>query len=104
MSKVTLAVDSNGFPIVGALHPGKTIAVQYTNIAGINATPLVAQIVRLRSTTDCYIKFSTDGMLATSNDMFLKANQPEIFSLKADKYISAIRVTDNGTLYITIMD
>jgi len=107
--KATLETDGNGTQIQGFLHPSQTVSVAYTGVAGVNpsANPIIAQIVRIRSTSNCMVKFSSTGVLATAADMYLPANTPETFTLSQDRYISAIRdpvTAINGTLYITIMD
>ena len=102
--RVRLQIDGNGNPVQGALHPRSTVSFSYGATAGKNADPLEGQVVRLRATSDCYVRFSQTGENATSSDMYLEANKPEIFSLREDKYVSAIRVTTDGTMYVTIMD
>lgn len=104
--RATLETDGNGNPIQGALHPAQTIAIPYTATAGINAgaDPIIAQVVRIRSTTACFVKFSSSGVLAVVTDMYLPANTPEMYALSQDHYISAIRESVSGTLYVTIMD
>jgi hypothetical protein len=103
--KVVMVTDGNGVAVQGALHPKGTTAIAYTAVAGVNATPLACQVVRLHSTTDCYIKFGDLSTLAAVvGDMFLKANTPEYFTMRGDSRISAIRDSVSGTLYVTEME
>lgn len=69
----------------------------------LNLTTL-GEVIRVISTADCYIRFGlTDLVLATSNDMFLKAGIEYYFSVR-DRYLSVIRDSGDGNLYITLMD
>ena len=102
--RARLEVDGYGVAIQGCLHPCQTIAIPYTGVAGVNSGPIVAQVVRIRATTNCYVKFSSSSVLAVNTDMYLPANTPEMFSMAEDTYISAIQVASGGTLYVTLMD
>ena len=103
--KVVMVTDGNGVAVQGALHPKSTTAIAYTAVAGVNATPFACQVVRLHSTTDCYVKFGDLSTLAALvTDMFLKANTPEYFTMRGNSRISAIRDSVSGTLYVTEME
>jgi len=101
--KVTMVVDGNGVATQGALHPLSTTIIAFTDTAGVNADSFVAEVVRLIATEDCYVKFGDGDIVATSSDMLIKANQPEYFTLRGEGYISAIRVTSSGNLFVTVM-
>jgi len=103
--KVRMVTDGNGVAVQGALHPKNTTPIAYTDVAGVNATSFACEIVRLYSTTDCFVKFGDLSTLAaTSGDMFLKAYTPEYFSMRGDSRISAIRSSVSGSLYVTEME
>jgi hypothetical protein len=105
--KSRLAMDANGQSIQGAMRPrvGGSQNVSYTAVAGVSTILTDSEIVRLISTTDCHIRFGeSNAVAATSTDMFMKASEPEYFSLRGSKYISAIRDSADGTLNIQIME
>ena len=103
--KIRMARDQGADPIQGALFPSSTIKISYTDTAGINENPITAQIVRLMATTDCHMKFQDAAdSKATTADMLIKANQAEYFNLQGKQYISAIRDTANGDLFVTVME
>ena len=103
--KVVMVTDGNGVAVQGALHPKSTTAIAYTAVAGVNATPFACQVVRLHSTTDCYVKFGDLSTLAAIvGDMFLKAYTPEYFSMRGNSRISAIQSAAPGSLYVTEME
>ena len=88
-------VQIPGYPIV-------TQAVAYTGTAAASASFNVGtQMVRLRATTDCFIKFSTAGTAATSSDAFLPASETQDFSVQPGDKVSAIQSSANGTLYVS---
>jgi 3D (Asp-Asp-Asp) domain-containing protein len=43
------------------------------------------------------------GIIASSSDLLLKANQPEYFTLRGNKYLSVVRSTNDGILYVETM-
>jgi len=43
------------------------------------------------------------GIIASSSDLLLKANQPEYFTLRGNKYLSVVRSTIDGILYVENM-
>lgn len=64
----------------------------------------LGEVIRLISTSDCFIRFGlTEVVLATSTDMFLKGGEVQYFSVK-DRYLSVIRDSGDGSLYVTLMD
>jgi hypothetical protein len=103
--KIRLPVDSNGFPVQGALHPD-TVSEQVVafDASSRNATSLVCQVVRVWATQDCHLAFGGPGVVATTANLLLLKNTPEYFSLNNDGYIAVIKDTLAGNLYITPMD
>ena len=103
--KAVMATDGNGVAIQGALRPKGTTVIAYTDTAAKNVTAFACQIVRLYSSTDCFIKFGDKGTLvATTSDMPLKATTPEYFNMRGNSFISAVRSTASGNLYVTEME
>jgi hypothetical protein len=51
-------------------------------------------------TTDAFIKIAAVPS-ATTGDVFVKANSPELFMVKAGDKVSAIQSASGGTLYVT---
>lgn len=102
--KVKLPTDANGHPIL-ALQPQETVTIAFTDVAAVNSTaPITAEVVRLHATAACYVKFGdVTTLAATTGDMYLEANKPELFSIQGHKYISAIRSVGNGSLLVTVM-
>lgn len=100
--KVRLRFDGNGAPVQGALSPDSTTKINFTDTSAINSTPFNAEVVRLIATQDCHVKMGGPGSASTTNDMLIKANQPEYFALR-DQHIAVIRDSVNGTLYVTVM-
>ncbi len=89
--------DNPGFQ---AIKPGtsQTVAVATASAA---STVLSGTIVRLYSTTNCYIKIGQGSQTATSAYMFLPASTVEYFAIAPGDFIGVIRATADGTLYIT---
>ena len=103
LKKSKLASDAFGNAIQGALHPTTTTVIAFTDTAAKNNTAIVAEVVRITSEQDCYLKFGDSGVVATTSNMPMKAGQPEYFTMDGDTYISAIRVSVSGNLFVTIM-
>jgi len=103
--KIRFARDQGGDPIQGALFPKATVVIAFTDTAAKNSDAITAQVVRLISTTDCHIKIhDAADALAVVTDMLVKANLAEYFSMNQKKYISAIRDTASGNLFVTVME
>lgn len=102
--KFKLPTDANGHPVI-ALQPDKTVKIDFGAVAGVNSSsPIVANVVRLHATAACYVKFGdVSSLAATTSDMYLEANKPELFNISERQYVSAIRSVGDGSLYVTIM-
>jgi len=102
--KIRLPRDQGGDGVQGALFPQETVVIAFTDVAAKNADAITAQVVRLIASQDCHVKFQDmSDALATATAMLLKAGIAEYFSINGKKYISAIRDSANGSLYVTIM-
>ncbi len=95
----TLARDSN-FDVIQCLRPGATQNVSYD--ASAATTPLAVGVVRIVSTTDCYIAVGS-APTATSDGMLLPALKPELLRMEAGLKIAAIKVASAGILSVTQM-
>ncbi len=82
---------------------GQTVNFNYTGTAGTSsAMPSSASGVRLRSTTACFVRISTEGTAAVATTDFpLDALSAEYFPIPEGAIISAIRETADGVLYCT---
>lgn len=94
----------------GVPTPGASQKVSFTAAAASNATMLpVDAHIMLTSTTACFIRLSSDGAAAVVDvDMYLAAGMPYLIRLSSfsgvpNRYISAVRATSDGVLYITPM-
>lgn len=88
---------------VQALRCGDHQKVAYTGTHGAITTAVAATIVRVVCTSAAYIKFATTPV-ATSNDVYVAADQPEYFRCLVGDKVSAIQVSAGGTLHVTEMD
>lgn len=92
-----------------ALTPKTSYTATYTDTA---STPvcmsMTGEVVRIVSTTDCFVKIAATSTAATTGGMFLPAFAPEYVSTKGvaagSAWLSAIRSATNGTIYATVMD
>lgn len=78
----------------------QTVVVESTNNASA-ATAAQINVVRLVATAACHVSF--DGTAATTSDMLLPANQPELFRVEKGGTINVLHVSVDGVLYITEM-
>ena len=76
--------------------------VDYTATAA-NSSAISAQVryVRLYATTDCFITISNPAVTATTAATPLVAKDYEIFKVAPGQIISAIRASNDGSLYIS---
>jgi hypothetical protein len=98
----------NGAPLAGQ---GQKIS--FTNTAAANSAALpVDSNVMLVATQDCFIRLSKDGQdaaLADGTDMYIIAGHQYMIRMIKDangvpcQYISAVRVTTSGSLYLMPM-
>lgn len=89
---------------IGRPITGKSVTVTYTGTAGTTAAVTTdARVVRVVSTTDCYIQIGISPT-ATSADLFLPAYTPEYFGAQGGvtgTKVSAIQVSTGGSIYVT---
>tara|TARA_Y100000310_G_scaffold329437_1_gene399281 strand:- start:5620 stop:5901 length:282 start_codon:yes stop_codon:yes gene_type:complete len=76
-------------------------SVAYTGTAGdVSAVGAHTQFVRVVVTSAAYVAF---GATATTSDVYMPADIPEIFKITAGQIVSAIQVSAGGTLHVTEM-
>lgn len=92
---------SNPHNTFDAIAPG---ASQTVSVAGTHAESSAFQsntsIVRLYSTTNCWIAFGS-APVADNTGMYLLAGIVEYFAVTGGNKVSALQDTASGTLYIT---
>lgn len=86
----------------GSPITAKSQSVAYTGTAGTitNALPPNTVAVRIVTTTDCYVQIGPSPT-ATSSDMLMIAGVPETFTAGNGDKVSGIRLSADGTLYVT---
>ena len=87
-------------------NPALSQKVAYTGTAGTiaNALPDNCNVVRILSTTDCFVEITKAGTAAVADTgLYLVANVPEYFECDAGAKVSAIQVSTGGTIYVTPM-
>lgn len=86
----------------GSPMPGEGVKVAYTNTAGTTvALPSNAEVVRVVTTTDCFIEIGTSPTAVADTGMYVCALVPEYFSCPPGGKVSAIQVASGGTIYVT---
>lgn len=72
----------------------------YTGTAGTidNAVGAASHHVRVVVTSAAYVKV---GGTATTADVYMPADKPEIFEIRPGEKVSAIQVSAGGTLHVT---
>ena len=83
----------------------QSVTVGLSSAATANALSKNTIIVRLVSTSDCFVKIATGTPTATPADMFLPAGVPEYIGVDGftTLKVAAIQSTAGGTLYVTEM-
>lgn len=90
-----------------AILPGTSQAVSVSgSSAQSSALTSGASIMRLVSTTDCYVAFGTNPT-ATTSSLFLPANVPEYFGIPSSNQnetwkVAVIQSTASGTLNVSV--
>lgn len=90
------------FPSVGL---GSTQSVAYTSTAGVTAQILSpnggnTELVSVLVTTAAYVAQGASPVAAAS-DMLVPANTPMLIEMLAGNKVSAVPLSNNGTLYVT---
>lgn len=86
-------------PPLPCIQPGATVK-QAVGVANAATAAITSDVVRIISTTDCYLAFGSTPV-ATNAAMFLPANSPEYFRFTSGEKIGCIRDAADGNLFIT---
>lgn len=84
--------------------PALSQTVAYTGTAGTiaNALPSNCNVVRVIATSDCFIEITVKGTAAVANTgMYLSAGMPEYLECDAGAKVSAVQVSEAGSIYVT---
>lgn len=107
MTYLPLDNDSNPIPAL-RLKNGGAHHITVTNTAARNSTGFAAttRVVSIYATAPVYLKFGDNTVTATSSDHYFPSGVYYDFAIGTAKSgqvtnISAIRVTDNGDVYIS---
>ncbi len=106
MTITVLAKDHFNDPIQ-ALAPSttQTVAISGTSAATTNALSKETIVVRLISTTNCFVNIGTGTPTATTANTPLFAGVPEYFRVSGYQTIkvAGIQMSSAGSLYVTEM-
>ena len=92
---------SNKIPPFRVLEgTNQNVTVAGTSAATAAAMSADATVVRLASTTDCYVAVGTTPT-ATTSDVVILAGFPEYFLIEPSDKVAALQVTAGGTLSVT---
>ena len=81
---------------------GRHQSVSYTGTAGTISNAIGDGVMKVRVvvTSAAYIKIGKSPT-ATSSDVYMPADSVEYFTVMAGEKVSAIQVSDSGTLHVT---
>ena len=103
----TMPNDNLGRPIptLGYVDGGaKTVAFTATSARNGTAISSDVRVVTLYATQPCYLRFGDNTSVATATDHYFPADTYYDVALgpdTKDRYIAALRVSVDGTLYIS---
>lgn len=60
--------------------------------------------IRIQVTNYAFVKFGTAGVVATSNDILVSPNEPEVFAISGTTYIACIQQAAGGIVNVTAME
>ncbi len=106
MTNTYLAKDRFNHAIQ-CLSPGttQTVAISGTSAATTNALNKNTVVIRVVSTTNCFINIGTGTPTATTSSMPIIASVPEYFRVNGNETlkVAGIQMVSAGTLYVTEM-
>ena len=97
-----IAKDSSG-KAIQALEWGGVVEVNYLSSSVQSSAVMGGTVVRLISTTDCYVEVGTNPTATASTSTLLAAMVAEYILVKTTDKLAAIRKTADGTLNITVI-
>jgi hypothetical protein len=100
-----LETDRRGQPVQGALLPAVAQTITINTVAS-NGTAFTATVVRLTPTAACYIRFgpAATGFDATSAYHYMGAGTTGYFRTGGNTYLSVLKVSATGIMYISEME
>lgn len=94
----------NSSHTMGTPQPALGLKVAYTGTAGTtSAVAATTTVIRVISTTDCFIEIGAAPTAVADTGMYLPALVPEYFACKGSDKVSAIQVASGGTIYVSQM-
>jgi len=93
-------VDNIAYGALPCIKIGATQAVAVGSASAQSAV-VAASVVRLVSTTDCFVAFGSNPTANTTTSLFLPANSPEYFQFNSGDKVAVIQNAAAGNLYIT---
>jgi len=99
-----LPKDANGETIPAvALIDGAAHSISSSAAAARNSTAFASdtKIVSVYADQDVYLKFGDDTVTATTSDHFFPGSVYYDFALRGKTHLSVLRVTDDGTVYVS---
>lgn len=75
--------------------------VRTFSTTSVQSEAITADMVRLMSTTACFVLAAPDPTVTAADGVYLVASRPLYLPIKSGDKIAAIRGTADGTLYIT---
>lgn len=69
-----------------------------------NASSLKPNYVRVQVTAFAYIKFGVSGVAATTTDILMSPNEPEVFAISGNTHIAAIQQAAAGVVNVTPLE
>ncbi len=103
MAEADLELEAASGGHVQALRPGTHQNVAYTDTAGTIGTALERGIVEIVCTSAAYVKVGANPT-ATTSDMYVPANMVKCHRVNEGDKVSALQVSDGGTLHVTQMN
>jgi len=103
-----LAIDDEGSHVpLMALGEALTVAIASTATLSDELTPgdRGGVFVSVYATAACYLAVGDDTAEADSGDHYIEAEaRREFYIPEATLYLSTLRVSDDGTLYVSVLD
>lgn len=85
---------------IQAVYPGTTQTVAISGTSAQTTNAVDSYVVRLISTSACFIKFGSDPT-ASSSEAYLPAETAEYFAINPGDKVAVIQSASSGTLYVT---
>ena len=107
MTKINLPKSQGGEGVQVLSFKGDPTKIAVATASANTALPtgtVGGDIVRVASTTDCYVVFASSAPTADSNDHLFPSGAEYITVPSGSTHLGAIRVAADGVLTISLMD